>query len=108
MSYSNQNESPSNLDRSFLLTYALHFEVKLMRKIWEHLKANRWERKRERRNDTVSKNAYVTTLKRKAYIVLHQNHLNHYGHKFAKEQAETARQFFLVRKMLGKWKALFK
>ena len=102
------SNSPSQFDRSFLLFYALHYEVKLMRKVWDFFKSNRYQRRRDRRNDTVSKDAYVTKLKSRAFILLHKNHLNHYGHKFAKEQADTARQFFLTRKMLNKWKVLFK
>jgi len=27
--------TPSPLDASFLLTYALHYEVKVMRKVWD-------------------------------------------------------------------------
>jgi hypothetical protein len=43
----------------------------------------------------------------KGYKALHVYYLNHFGHKFAKEQAATAKQYFLTRKMLKAWRGAF-
>ena len=50
---------------------------------------------------------YQKTMRRKVYRGLSSHLELHYGHRFAKEQAATARSFFVSRRVLGAWKHAF-
>jgi hypothetical protein len=79
--------TPSPLDASFLLTYALHYEVKVMRKVWNFFNENRILKKTERTNNQIARSMFASKTKRKVFVALHKHYLAHFGHKFAKMQA---------------------
>ena len=99
--------TPSPLESSFLLTYALHFEVKLMRKIWDNLKEHSIIRQTERTNSKLARKHYAIKIKSKIFVAIHKYYLAHFGHKFAKIQASTAEKYFISRRALNSWRLVF-
>ena len=69
----------------FLLTYALHYEVKLMRKAWNVLMQTRYDNMKEKLCNHLSQFHRAKRLKLNAFKGLHEHLILHYGHKFAKE-----------------------
>lgn len=72
-----------------MLVYALHYEVKLMRKAFQVIQANSLINQTAKLNYKISKQRYLKSLKIKALRSILTNYINHYGHRSANEQAAT-------------------
>ena len=62
------DQSPTRLESSFMLAYALHYEVGLMRKIMMTLKHLRLLRQKERLNARLAKETAIRNLKFKTFM----------------------------------------
>jgi len=81
---SQRDVSPSQ-DASFLLNYALHYEVKHMRRVWTLLVQFKLNRQLERKKTGLAYQTYIRKLLTKSFLSLHKYYLSHFGHKFAKQ-----------------------
>jgi hypothetical protein len=86
-----------------MLVYALHYEVKLMRKAFQVIQANSLINQTQKLNYKISKQRYLKSLKLKALRAIHTNFINHYGHKNANVQAATLSDYLTSRKYLTLW-----
>ena len=97
------DESRIAPEASQMLSYALHYEVKLMRKAFQQLHSHNLTLQTEKLNYKISKQRYVKSLKLKALRAMHGHFLAHFGHKNAKEQANTLQRYLMSRKFLNIW-----
>ena len=63
-----------------MLAYALHYEVRLMRKIMIIFKHLRLIRQKERLHTRLARQTYMKNLKHKTFISLHRYYIKHEGH----------------------------
>jgi hypothetical protein len=77
-------DGKSEYNNSFILIYALHYEVKLMRKIWKALSHYRLQSMRTQLHHQLAEYHYAKKLRDRAFVALRRHSADHYGHKFAK------------------------
>ena len=96
-------EAVSIKDTSQMLVYALHYEVKLMRKAFQVIQANSLINQTQKLNYKISKQRYLKSLKTKALRSLHHYYINHFGNATRNQQAATLSRYLLSRKYLSIW-----
>jgi hypothetical protein len=97
------DQSPTRLESSFMLAYALHYEVGLMRKIMMTLKHLRLLRQKERLNARLAKETAIRNLKFKTFKTLRQYYNKHGGHQESNRQAQILSNYIIRRKYLQLW-----
>ena len=97
------DQSPTRLESSFMLAYALHYEVGLMRKIMMTLKHLRLLRQKERLNARLAGQTALRNLKLKSFRTLRQFYTKHCGHQESNRQAQILSNYIIRRKYLQLW-----
>lgn len=86
-----------------MLAYALHYEVRLMRKIMIIFKHLRLRRQKERLHTRLATQTYMRNLKQKTFISLHRHFIQHEGHAESNKQAQILSNYIIRRKYMKLW-----
>lgn len=103
ISIDNQDDNSQIFGSQHLLAYALHYEVALMRKAMRILMQNRYDNMKEKLCNHLSQFHRSKRLKLNAFKVLHEHLILHYGHRFAKERAESLQVYLVGKRFFRAW-----
>lgn len=93
----------NNDSNQYLLTYALHYEVVLMKKAFQSLAQNRFDKMKKNLCVHLAEFHRMKRLKTLAFRLLHEHLIEHYGHRFAKVRAESIRFHLASKKFFYQW-----